>query len=81
MHYVMIKYHNDTCDFVDSRLADKLIASGKIKQFYRGSQKKWITPGVDMVRGKGGDYRGRERRNFPLQKPPVTDSRQAALFS
>jgi len=38
------------------------IASNKITQFYRESEKKWGTVGTNAIRGMGGTYNGPERR-------------------
>jgi hypothetical protein len=66
MRFVMIKYQDDEVDVVKAALADKLISAGKIKQFYRGSEHRWITLGIDPVRGKGGHYAGPDRRVLQL---------------
>lgn len=62
MRFVMIKYQDDAISVVKAALADKLISAGKIKQFYRGSEHRWVTLGIDAVRGKGGNYTGPDRR-------------------
>ncbi|HOO89691.1 MAG TPA: hypothetical protein PLA74_02600 [Syntrophales bacterium] len=60
--YIRVKYIDDSYDYVAGLVLDKLIRANKIKQFYRYSEEKWVTPGVDPIRGMGGLYTGAERR-------------------
>jgi hypothetical protein len=62
MRHIEVKYPNGTHAFVDDYLLDSLIHSRKIQQFYRPSEKRWITIGIDPIREKVRDYSGRERR-------------------
>jgi len=68
--YVRVKYKNNTYDYVSGILLDKLIMADKIKQFYRYSEERWVTIGVDPVRGSGrGEYyTGVERRKSLLNQ-------------
>lgn len=59
-----IQYHNNKFDYVSSAILDKLIRSQKIRRFYRPSEEKWVVIGVDPIRGNGGEYDGRERRQL-----------------
>jgi hypothetical protein len=62
--YIRAKYSDDSCDYIAGIVLDKLIRANKIKQFYRYSEEKWVTPGIDPIRGMGGLYTGMERRNI-----------------
>ena len=62
MRHIEVKYQNGTHAFVDDYLLDALIQSRQIQQFYRPSEKRWITVGVDSIRGKKMEYPGAERR-------------------
>jgi hypothetical protein len=62
MWHIAIKYKSDTEDIVSSFMLDELITSGRIKQFYRPSEEKWVTPGVDRIRKAGDAQRSPERR-------------------
>jgi hypothetical protein len=61
-------YFSDKYDMVKPFLLDELIASKRVKRFRRSDG--WAIIGIDAVRGKGGSYRGPERRktsNYPLE--------------
>jgi hypothetical protein len=62
--YIRIKYHDGTYDYVPGRILDKLIVSKKVKQFYRYSEQRWVTVGVDRIRGMGSIHSGPERRQL-----------------
>jgi hypothetical protein len=62
MWHITIKYKNNTEDIVPPFMLDGLISSEKIKQFYRPSEEKWVTLGVDQVRKSKGTHTGPERR-------------------
>ncbi len=62
MRHVEVKYQNDTHAFVDDYLLEELIRSKQIKQFFRPSEKRWITIGIDPVRMGTSFYWGKERR-------------------
>jgi hypothetical protein len=64
MRHVEVKYQNDTHAFVDDYLLEDLIRSNQIKQFFRPSEKRWITIGTDPVRSGKSFYRGKERRRI-----------------
>jgi hypothetical protein len=57
-----VQYQDDKFDYVNETTLGRLIFSREIKRFYRPSEEKWITPGLDPVRGAGGPYAGPERR-------------------
>ncbi len=60
-----IQYHDNTHDIVLADTLQLLLDKGKIRKFYRYSEKRWITIGVDPVRRKTRlqpDYSGPERR-------------------
>ena len=62
MRHIEVKYQNGTHAFVDDYLLDALIRSGQISQFYRPSEKRWITIGVDPIRHQTTAFPGREKR-------------------
>lgn len=62
MRHIEVKYQNGSHAFVDDYLLDVLTQSKQIQQFYRPSERRWITIGVDPIRGKTLAYSGRERR-------------------
>ncbi len=60
---VHVQYKNDKYDYVSSQVLDDLITQSEIRQFYRPSEKRWVSVGVDVVRGAAGSpYAGPERR-------------------
>ncbi len=62
MWHIAIKYKSNTEDIVPPSMLDELITSEKIKQFYRPSEGRWVTPGVDKIRKAKGKHKGPERR-------------------
>jgi hypothetical protein len=62
MRHIEVKFQNDTHAFVDDYLLETLIRSGQIKQFYRPSEHRWITIGIDLIRNSPCGYRRTERR-------------------
>ena len=62
MRHIEVKYEDGTHAFVDDYLLESLIRSGQVRQFYRPSEKRWITVGIDPVREKASAYSGREKR-------------------
>jgi hypothetical protein len=57
-----VEYQDGENAFVDDYLLENLIKSNQIKQFFRPSEKRWITVGIDPVRSGKGHYYGVERR-------------------
>ena len=62
--YIRVRYSDNSYDYIADMVLDKLIRVNKIKQFYRYSEERWITLGIDPVRGMGGIYNGSERRSM-----------------
>jgi hypothetical protein len=64
MAYIRVIYRNKNSnfDYIPSHLLDLQIRRDEITHFYRPSEKRWINARLDPVRGKGGQYRGPERR-------------------
>ena len=60
--HIDVKYQNDNYDIVPDFMLKTLISTLKIKQFYRCSERRWVTVGCDRIRGVGGYYAGPERR-------------------
>jgi hypothetical protein len=67
MWHITIKYINNTEDIVSNFMLDELITSEQIKQFYRPSEERWVTLGVDQTRQTAGLHTGPERRR------PISD--------
>ncbi len=65
---IKVMYHNNKYDMVNGYLLDKLLASDRIKRFYRYSEKGWVIIGRDWIRGRGGTYSGHERRTSQSRK-------------
>ena len=57
---IRVMYSTGKYDMVKDSLLDELIASGGIQRFLRSNG--WATMGRDPMRGKGGAYKGPERR-------------------
>ena len=62
MWHIPIKYKDNTEDIVSPFMLDELISSDRIRQFYRPSEQRWVTLGVDQTRRTAGEYAGQERR-------------------
>jgi hypothetical protein len=62
MWHITIKYINNTEDIVSPYTLDELITSEQIRQFYRPSEERWVTLGVDRIRHAAGAHAGPERR-------------------
>jgi hypothetical protein len=59
---LQVQYSNNKYDYVNNSILQKLIVTRRIKRFYRPSEEKWVIPGIDPIRGAGGDYEGPDRR-------------------
>ena len=59
---VQVRYRNNREGLVDDVTLNELILSGKIKQFYRPSESRWVNVDNDSVRAKSNGYKGPERR-------------------
>jgi len=62
---MQVVYQDNTHDMISAYTFDPLIESKKIKMFYRPSEDRWITVGVDSVRKNTQalcPYDGNERR-------------------
>lgn len=62
--YLRVKYTDNSYDYIAGTVLDKLLHEHKIKRFYRYSEEKWVTVGVDPIRGTGGIYGGPDRRKM-----------------
>ncbi len=69
MRHLWIRYTNGTDDVVGQKLLDDLLARNEVAQFYRPSESRWVTLGIDPIRGDGGRYIGPERRAVPQIEP------------
>ena len=70
MRYLWVSFNNGKSDIVPQEMLHGLIASEEISQFYRPSESRWITLGIDRIRGEGGRYTGPDRRVFPETVSP-----------
>ena len=59
---IQVRYRNQREGTVDDVTLSELIASGKIKQFYRPSEDRWVDVEYDLIRMNKNGYRGPERR-------------------
>jgi len=70
---IRVQYHNGVYDIVSAATLKRLIINGKIKKFYRYSEKRWVTIGVEPIR-KGAQvlapYAEPERRSPQIFRPP-----------
>jgi hypothetical protein len=65
MTHLWVKYADGGNDIVAQKMLDDLLARNAIAQFYRPSESRWVTLGIDPIRGSGGRYAGQERRVNP----------------
>jgi hypothetical protein len=61
-----VQYLNQAYDFVTVKTLARLLMEGKIRYFYRPSEKRWIDAYLDPIRGSGGRYSGPERRHLTI---------------
>ncbi len=61
--HIRVIYQNDKYDYVTEAIFENFLTVSKIKKFFRRSEARWITVGVDTIRGAGGQYEGEERRS------------------
>ncbi len=66
MPYIRVVYKTREYgfDYVSGDRLDGLITQDEITHFYRPSEQRWISIKFDPVRGKGGCYKGPERRRI-----------------
>ncbi len=57
---IRIVYRNEKFDLVKPLMLNKLLAGGRVKKFFRSGV--WANTEKDCIRGKGGNYNGKERR-------------------
>lgn len=65
---VRVVYHDNSYDMISAFVLQLGIDCNKIKMFYRESERRWITVGLDPVRRNPGEnfYNGPERRLIGL---------------
>ncbi len=64
---IKVQYRNNIHDIVLADTLQLLLDRGKIRRFYRYSEKRWVTVGVDPVRMKArlvANYYGPEKRSY-----------------
>jgi hypothetical protein len=60
---IKIRYQNNRFDMIKGDILTKFIQQGKIKEFYRYSEERWIKVESDPVRSQTAEfYSGREKR-------------------
>ena len=69
MKHLWVRYANGVSDVVNQKLLDELITENALKEFYRPSEARWVTLGVDRIRGAGGRYGGPDRRLISVPEP------------
>jgi hypothetical protein len=57
-----VKYYDNRFDLVKGSLLSRFLVEGKVKEFFRYSEHRWVTVGRDQIRTGGGTYSGPERR-------------------
>ena len=62
MTYIPVIRQTGSYDYVSQIMFNELLSSNEVRQFYRHSEERWVTLGVDPLRGMGGTYEGPERR-------------------
>jgi tetratricopeptide (TPR) repeat protein len=65
---IQVKYRNNREGIVDDVTLNELIASSKIKQFYRPSEDRWVNIDYDSIRMQENGYMGLERREALKEK-------------
>jgi hypothetical protein len=77
MPLIRVVYSIGRCDFdyVTRELLDTLIRQDIITHFYRPSEGRWINIRLDPVRGRGGGYKGPERRGKDNRAKPIGKNR------
>jgi tetratricopeptide (TPR) repeat protein len=76
---IRVRYRNHREAIVDDITLNELILNGKIKQFYRPSEGRWVDIDYDSVRMKANGYGGPDRRE-PL-RDKSQEQRPVGLFS
>ncbi len=61
--WINVRYSKEHYGVTPRRFLGELIASKRILQFYRESQKRWVTIGIDPVRSSNRPYCGPEKRS------------------
>lgn len=61
---IRVVYEDDSLDMIPPHILQLGIECKKIKMFYRESEKRWITVGVDRVR----QVHNREHENGPERR-------------
>jgi tetratricopeptide (TPR) repeat protein len=61
-HFIDVRYPNGNEGFVDDVTLNELIASKRIRQFYRPFEQRWVDVDTDPIRRGANRYRGPERR-------------------
>jgi hypothetical protein len=59
---IKVKYTNNRFDLIKGEMLEDFLAEGRIRQFYRYSEDRWITVGADPIRTTEMIYPGPERR-------------------
>lgn len=65
---IKVKYTNNRFDLIKGEMLEGFLAEGKIRQFYRYSEDRWVTFGSDPIRSSQKIYTGPERRSTAQEK-------------
>lgn len=65
---VKIRYKNNRYDLVKDEMFDQFLGQGKIKEFYRYSENRWVIVGRDPMRRETSTFTGTERRSPELRR-------------
>jgi len=78
--FIRVAYYNNKCDTIPDFILQLGIDCKKIKMFYRNSERRWITAGVDPIRNTriSVSYAGPERRGPQISERPFLNERIAS---
>jgi hypothetical protein len=57
---IRVIFRDNNCEIIKASDLERMIAMGKVAAFYR--EGGWVDVKRDPIRGKGGTYKGPERR-------------------
>ena len=71
-YIIHVQYIDGRFDYVSDMTLSRYLSRNRIRRFFRPSQAKWVTVGVDPIRESGESdyvYTGQERRR-PISSSP-----------
>ena len=72
---IKVKYTNNRFDLIKGEMLEGFLEEGKVRQFYRYSEDRWITVGSDPMRSGEKIYPGPEMRSSVQQKGRTEEQR------